>query len=145
MNFKLNGATTVLDSAVGEAARLRPDTTRGTLSVFGIGGGSARTMRDSCPKVGQFGVATRGADVTLRATGRIHIRVGLRAEGRKMATSGKQGVTTDVTTLGSNTAESVRVRATALDEPASATRIQTVVAQHLRSFDAELGRTRPSL
>jgi hypothetical protein len=62
-----------------------------------------------------------------------------------MAISGEQVVNTEVTTLEGGAEESVRERAAALDEPASATRIQTVVAQHLRSFDAELGRTRPSL
>jgi hypothetical protein len=62
-----------------------------------------------------------------------------------MATSRKQVVNTDVTTLQGGAAEMAPRPATPLDEPASATRIQAVVAPHLRSFDAELGRTRPSL
>jgi hypothetical protein len=62
-----------------------------------------------------------------------------------MAISGNQVVDTDVRTLGRDAAKMTRRPAAAVDEPASATRIQAFVAQHLRSFDAELGRTRPSL
>ena len=62
-----------------------------------------------------------------------------------MAISGKQVVNTDITTLEGGAAKTDRRPPATHDEPASATQIQTVVAQHLRSFDAELGRTRPSL
>jgi hypothetical protein len=62
-----------------------------------------------------------------------------------MAISGKQDVNTDVGTLECDAAEMARRMASSDDEPASNTRIQTVVAQHLGSFDAELGRTQPSL
>lgn len=61
-----------------------------------------------------------------------------------MASSRKQVVKPDVTTLKGSAAESDRRPATALDEPASATRVQTVAARHLRSFDAEQGRAHPS-
>ena len=61
-----------------------------------------------------------------------------------MAISRKQVVNTDVTALQGGAGETAPRPAVAIDEPASATRIQTVAAQHLRSFDAELGRTQPS-
>ena len=120
-------------------------TSAATLQV-GIGGvlGPAQCVT-AVPKMGTIRRSDAWRRRRLRATGRMLIRAGLRARGRKMAISGNQVVNTDVTTLESSTAESVRERAAALDEPASATRIQTVVARHLRSFDAELGRTRPSL
>jgi hypothetical protein len=62
-----------------------------------------------------------------------------------MAISGKQDVNTEVENLECDTAVMARRTASSDDEPASNARIQTVVAQHLGSFDAELGRTRSSL
>jgi hypothetical protein len=61
-----------------------------------------------------------------------------------MASSRKQVVNTDVTTLRCSAAGAARRPAAALDEPASVPRTRWS-AQHLRSFDAEPGRTQPSL
>ena len=61
-----------------------------------------------------------------------------------MAISGKHLVN-DVRTLECDAAKMVRRSAASVDEPASTTRVEAVVAQHRGSFDAELGRTRPSL
>ena len=62
-----------------------------------------------------------------------------------MGISGKQVVDTGVRTLECEVAQMARRSAASVDEPASTARIEAVVAHHLRSFDAELGRTRSSL
>jgi hypothetical protein len=96
------------------------------------------------PKVGDNAAKRREAP-TSRSAPRLLIRAGLSAKGRNMASSRKQVVNTDVTTLQGSAAETAPRPAPAHNEPASATRIQAVAAQHLQSFDAELGRTQPSL
>ena len=102
-------------------------------------------LRDTHPKIrdNSGSYARRRLHVPRHGSHSYTDRTG--ARGRKMGISGKQVVNTDVRTPERDIAKMAQRSAASVDEPASTTRSQAVVAQHLGSFDAELGRTRPSL